>query len=95
VTRAANGAVLAAPGKPVLKALTRHRIRASWAARAGATRYQVQIFKSGHWVVAGYTVKPSFTTGKLKKGTKYSVRVRAYDGTTAGNYSATSKVKAT
>ncbi|MCW2786298.1 MAG: GDSL-like Lipase/Acylhydrolase [Marmoricola sp.] len=88
-----KGAVLAAPGTPVLKIAKGQRIQMTWAARAGASRYQVQIEKSGHWVVVGSPVHAAFTSGRLTKGRTYPVRVRAYDGSVAGAYSAVARIK--
>ena len=86
------------PNLRYLKTNTSHVINAVWKARAGSGYYiQISTTKnfSKNVVTKKVTGKPSYFFKKLKKGTRYYVRVRAFK--TYGNnkrvYSALSAVK--
>jgi hypothetical protein len=85
--------VIAAPPKPRLAALARHRIRATWTATAHTTRYLVQVRLGSRIVKQVFVTRNTWSSGALKKKKTYSVRVRPYDGTYAGGVSRASTVK--
>lgn len=75
------------PKKPTLKAASGHRIKATWAAVSGASRYLLQRRVAGGAWTSVYVTKPTRTTNKLVKGRKYQFRIRPYDGLVGGTYS--------
>lgn len=88
--------------QPTIKKITKpakKKLKATWSKVSSSTGYEVQFSKSANFKkgVKKYTTEAaSKTATKLKKGTRYYVRVRAYAiyGSTGQKvYSAWSKVK--
>lgn len=90
-----KAAALAPGKKPVLSKVSGLRIKAVWAASAGANRYQVWRRPSGGaWKLVATSTARTLVSGKLKKGRTYEFRVRPYDGDVAGQYSPVARRKA-
>ena len=76
-----SAAYVKAPGKVTMfsvKAASHSRIKIAWKKVKGAKGYQVQRYQNGKWVEVKKLNKRSYTDSKLKAGTKYAYRVRAY-----------------
>lgn len=87
--------VLAAGRKPVLAKVKGVKIKATWAASAGAGKYQVQRrVAGGAWKVVATTTARTLTSGKLVKGKTYEFRIRPYDGDVGGAFSPVARRKA-
>lgn len=85
---------LGAGRKPVLTKVAGLKIKATWAASAGANRYQVQRRLVGRaWKVVAMTTARRLISGRLVKGKTYEFRIRPYDGDVGGKYSATTRRK--
>lgn len=85
---------LAVGKKPVLTKVSGKKIRATWAASAGALKYQVQRrVKGGAWKVVATTTARTLVSKKLTKGKTYEFRIRPFDGDVGGAYSPTAKRK--
>jgi len=96
VTGVPKANALGAGKKPVLAKVKGLKIKATWSASAGASKYQLQRrVVGGSWKVVATTTSRKVTSGKLKKGKTYEFRVRPYDGDVAGPYSPTKRRKVT
>lgn len=84
-------------GKPAIKSAAKSgasAVKVSWAKVPGAAGYEVYRNNGKTWTKVGTTKSVSFTDKKVKKGTTYSYKVRAYTAKkTYGGYSKTVKVK--
>ena len=84
-------------GKPAIKSAAKSgasAVKVSWAKVPGAAGYEVYRSNGKTWTKVGTTKSASFTDKKVKKGTTYSYKVRAYTAKkTYGGYSKTVKVK--
>ena len=84
-------------GKPAIKSAAKSgasAVKVSWAKVPGAAGYEVYRNNGKTWTKVGTTKSASFTDKKVKKGTTYSYKVRAYTAKkTYGGYSKTMKVK--
>jgi len=88
-----NGTVNPAVPRPVLHAVSGHRIRARWHAAIDATRYQVQIRRGARaWQTLGWR-QGTYITSKALPAGRYQVRVRAWDSYLAGAYSAVARIR--
>ncbi len=68
---------------------TASTITLSWKKASNATGYQVQQYKSGKWQTVATIKKAStvsYKLSKLKAGTNYRFRVRAYNGKSYGSW---------
>jgi len=87
--------------KPVAKAPRAVKARqkgrkavVTWKREATATRYRIQLRKgNGAWRSVGWSRTSTWTSGKLAKGKRYSIRVRSYRGSTAGKVSTVVRVR--
>ncbi len=66
--------------KNVKKAVTATTVTLSWNKVSGASGYAVQQYTGKKWKAIATTQKTKFTVKKLKTGTTYKFRVRAYKG---------------
>ena len=66
--------------KNVKKAVTASSVTLSWNKSSGATGYAVQQYTGKKWKLVGSTTKTKYTIKKLKTGTTYKFRIRAYSG---------------
>jgi lysophospholipase L1-like esterase len=80
--------VIAGPAKPKVAAVSGHKLKATWAACAHATRYLVQVRLGAEVVKSAFTTARTWTSAKLTKRKTYTVRVQPYDGVSGGTYSA-------
>ncbi|WP_026649648.1 hypothetical protein [Blautia wexlerae] len=84
-------------GKPAIKSAAKSgtsAVKVSWSKVQGASGYEVYRSTGKTWTKVGTTKSTSFTDKKVKKGTTYSYKVRAYTAKkTYGGYSKTLKVK--
>lgn len=84
-------------GKPAIKSAAKSgasAVKVSWSKVPGAAGYEVYRNNGKTWTKVGTTKSASFTDKKVKKGTTYSYKVRAYTAKkTYGGYSKTLKVK--
>lgn len=68
-------------GKPVLKTVSRSgsaAIKVSWSKVNGAAGYEVYRYTGSKWTKIATTKSTSYTDKKVKKGTTYSYKIRAY-----------------
>ncbi|MFL6061388.1 MAG: fibronectin type III domain-containing protein [Marmoricola sp.] len=82
--------------RPVVKvAKSGRRFKVTWAAVAHATRDEVQYKAPGRttWAVVQRSTARSWLGPATRKGKRYQVRVRAYDGLAPGPFSATATYK--
>lgn len=91
----ANGPTLKPSAYPLAKPKltlkkSHRRFTVSWPAVAHATSYEVQYRAPGSrtWKQVQYSTTRSWLSFKTKRGSKYTVRVRAYDSYVAGPFSA-------
>lgn len=85
----AAGAVLpafaAVAGVKGLKAtVTYNSVTLSWKKASGVSGYEVQQYTAKKWKTVAKTSKTKYTIKKLKTGTSYKFRVRAYKGKSYG-----------
>ncbi|MCR5207139.1 MAG: fibronectin type III domain-containing protein [Eubacterium sp.] len=64
--------------KAYAKKITSKSIKLKWSSVKGASGYALQKKVNGKWKSVVETEKTSYTVSKLKPGTKYSFRIRAY-----------------
>jgi hypothetical protein len=84
------------PGRPTVSKIKRRRAMVKWGRATdnyGLARYEIQIYKSGHWRLSGveFPFHRSHRVTRLKHGKKYKVRVIAVDS--SGNRSKPSLVR--
>ena len=84
-------------GKPAIKSATKSgtsAVKVSWSKVQGASGYEVYRSTGKTWTKVGTTKSTSFTDKKVKKGTTYNYKVRAYTAKKIySGYSKTLKVK--
>ena len=68
-------------GKPALKTVSKSgsaAIKVSWNKVNGATGYEVYRYTGSKWTKIATTKATSYTDKKVKKGTTYKYKIRAY-----------------